>query len=450
MRLIRVKISLMHVRKSTLFLLVASILFGCTAPSSNARVVRAEILDKDTFAITVEGLQDVKVVSPEGQKTACEQKRSNTKGTTYYCPLVLMPWHAPLIEAESPDGVITFTTSLNDFMSGVVVEPYLQDRQIEDIVPLATELGVKCVKFWLPWNASEPRFSGGITQDWNAADSVIQNFTNAGLCAVPLIIDATTAPGVCRGSICGRAAPEDENFRETLCNESGCTTYLGVGEDAYIDAASRYAFALASRYRERVFLFNVENELNWACTHTTVAQWRVGRAWCDEEFIVRLLSSVSDAIHRAHPGAAVSMNFNVHDPDLMYHVNIYHSAFDLIGLGAYPNYLFPEPVLGNAMGEWITIAGRATGKPVMVLETGYPSGPTTEGYSEDLQAEYVRQSFLSAYQAGSVGYIYLKLRDPELPFTGIKRVENFWGLVDAQGTPKKAYYVLKDLIQKLH
>ena len=48
----------------------------------------------------------------------------------------------------------------------------------------------------------------------------------------------------------------------------------------------------------------------------------------------------------------------------------------------------------------------ACGKPVIVMETGYPTGPTESGYDETQQATFLRDAFDSSVAAGVRGFLW--------------------------------------------
>jgi hypothetical protein len=86
----------------------------------------------------------------------------------------------------------------------------------------------------------------------------------------------------------------------------------------------------------------------------------------------------------------------------------------VVGFDAYPNYYQPEPVRGDVVGERVsTLLDLGGGKRVVAMETGYPTGPAELGFNADLQAQYIDESFHSAYDAGISGYFLFGTKTSE-------------------------------------
>jgi hypothetical protein len=59
------------------------------------------------------------------------------------------------------------------------------------------------------------------------------------------------------------------------------------------------------------------------------------------------------------------------------------------------------------------VAVQACGRPVMVMETGYPTGPAEGGYDEGKQAQFIRDAFDSSVAAGVRGFFLFGARTSE-------------------------------------
>jgi len=382
---------------------------------------------------------------------------------------------------------------LDEYHAGVVFTPGIRPfhLQLEDMASLEADTA----KFWLDWSAVQPealyyapaggrvsassgegfrwpqqedlsadpglvdayafpegpdgRFLGRV--DWAAADALVFGLAEAGISPLPLIGDATTAPRV-RGHEVGlRMAPEPEGWESVSCGEGGCSGYVGVGREAYLGQIALHAAGAARRYRGVVRLWNTENELNWTPVHVLVAGWREGRAWFDGRFLASLLQTLYQAVHLGGgEGTLAAMNFNVHDPFWLSRLRDWLPFVDVAGLGAYPNYLFPEPVLDRLLLDAVDRALEAVDRPVMVLETGYPAGPGGRGYSEALQTHYLERTARAVRDRGCLGYLWYRLDDPPYdPAAGaLQAVEAFWGLVDAEGLPKRSFEAFRGLARE--
>jgi len=353
------------------------------------------------------------------------------------------------------------------FQWGVVFNP--GQRNLPEQIGNLDDLGVNYGRFWLDWSkiqattfrlnpATLPslesiagnsnlidEYADHLT--WTEFDTFVQNLIQAGVSPLPLIADATTAP-LAPGTQ-ARIAPEDEGWTGSACILGTCVDYVGIGRDAYLAQAYLHAAALARRYRDRIGIWNLENELNWAYVHTGVAGWRVGNAWSDPEFCRRLLKTLADGIKAGNPSALATMNFNIHDPAYLQKIRDWSGPLDLIGLGAYPNYLFASPIMSSLLADAVLNTKGLTDKPVLVLETGYPSGPAAKGYSENLQVQYLNESTRFTEENGGAGYFYFHLEDPPgaPDLSNLQAVEYYWGLTYPDGTTKPAYGEFKKLIQ---
>jgi hypothetical protein len=56
------------------------------------------------------------------------------------------------------------------------------------------------------------------------------------------------------------------------------------------------------------------------------------------------------------------------------------------------------------------------GRFVMVIETGYASGPAEVGFDEARQAEYLRESFAATREAGAIGHFWYGSITQETPY----------------------------------
>ena len=382
---------------------------------------------------------------------------------------------------------------LSRFHWGVVFTPGL--RPFEEQFADMKALGVDTAKFWLDWSAVQaqplyynpqsrmispdksPGFRWILEQDlendpdlikeyafpgsresrfteqvdWTVPDGMISPLHAAGISAVPLLGDATLAPFILwEGDLSLRMAPEPEGWEEVRCTEHACSGYRGVGKDAYLGQIALHAAGAARRYRGTVPLWNTENELNWTPVHVLVAGWRMGLAWFDFSFLSRLIETLHRAVHLGAGGDALAtMNLNIHDPFWLQRLRQWEPFMDVVGLGAYPNYLFSRPVLDELLLGAIDRATQATAKPVMVMETGSPSGPEERGYSETLQAFYLEQTAYGTAEKGASGYFWYRLDDPEKPpqEDGLQAVEAFWGFVDGKGKRKESFSRFQDILR---
>ena len=378
---------------------------------------------------------------------------------------------------------------------GVVLDSFSHEVPTDTQIAQMQELGVDYAKFWVFWTDTEPELAaynarldefgvagddqptdltrdlltanpGWIEEyafpgsdgsrfrdliDWSRLDAQVDQLVAAGISPLPLIADAPSAPKIPDPDGPATIAPEPLDFR----GQSGAgDRFAGIGREAYLAHVKLYAAAAARRYSQsprRVTWWNLENELNFAHLHVKIFGWRTGDAWLDDAFRTELLATLSRGIKLGSPNARATHNVNIHDPNWADDLARYAGDLDALGLGAYPNYLFPRPLLTalliNAV-ETASALGEELGKPVFVLETGYPSGPASGGWDEELQAEYLSTASVDSMNAGAVGYIHFLLtdRDWDIPEGTLQQVEIHWGLVRVDGTYKPSFAAFRDVI----
>jgi len=231
-----------------------------------------------------------------------------------------------------------------------------------------------------------------------------------------------------------------------------------VDPEIYLGHINLHARAAVRRYRDRIRVWQIENELNNAFEVKWVNRWRTGK-WRPWGWLTRLLATLGEAVRREDPGAVVTHNFSCDAPSLRplysYRKDILRWAphLDWIGLDQYPNYLCGKKNLGENLGtltqrvrDWLP-----PDKPVWVLETGIPALPGRKRFSESLQADYYASVLDSVERAGGKGVLFYCLVSQEgAPGNEWHKVrpwhsvENHWGLFRPGGTPRQAYWMLKN------
>ena len=231
-----------------------------------------------------------------------------------------------------------------------------------------------------------------------------------------------------------------------------------IGKDAYLLHLSFYARAAVRRYSNRIHVWQIENELNVAIFTTAVPTGRKGNAWADETFLERVILTLEEAVKAEDPRALVITNFHTDLPEVLHDwreaLLAWSPYLDWIGLDVYPNYLKGVPVRGEDVAVRVRQARELIrdAKPVLVLETGYPSGPAGKGFSEAGQAEYMATASRAAVEAGARGFFVYTLVSPERPDEfgqGFQAVENYWGFFRADGSAKPAFATLQQAIREL-
>ena len=193
-----------------------------------------------------------------------------------------------------------------------------------------------------------------------------------------------------------------------------------IGRDVYIAMAKWIAGAAVRRYGDRVSLWQVENEINiaWMVSHIG---WRVpDKAWGDRKFLDQLITALAQTVHqegkRAGRPALTTHNFatdgttykdevKAHEVPITVSEDI--AAFgahdlDIVGVDLYANYFSGWPLQDKKEGGVVADAvAAAGGRPVWVLEAGFPRAPGLRGFTEARQAEYFRGLFDHCYASGA-------------------------------------------------
>ncbi|GAF86712.1 unnamed protein product, partial [marine sediment metagenome] len=250
--------------------------------------------------------------------------------------------------------------------------------------------------------------------------------------------------------------------------------------------------------KDRIHFWNMENELNWTCLWRSflaksIANKEQQWAWLDGNFTKEVIETIRDAIEAEDPLAIKTHNFNTAPmmiadilailqvmtghPGLAlpnwavgwYSVLAWKDYVDVVGLGAYPNYIWSDPVLGYAVAPYVLTASQLTGKPAMVVESGYPTSPNLSlpfppwWYTEENQAEYIRQAIPLTQEVSALlllkepqtkcglGFIYWALATGEEQGEHKFLVmENYQGLMhlpnDPRGLYKEGFYAFKDTL----
>ena len=250
--------------------------------------------------------------------------------------------------------------------------------------------------------------------------------------------------------------PLDE-FVHSLNREGiGIVAVLGNGYYRFlprgvnIDNPSVYSIRLseASReivrhYKGKISMWQLENEPNWWLEHFA-SDWRRGGVWFENNFQELILGELHKIVSEEDPDTPTMINLEADSARAFY--KLYANYCDVLGLDFYPNYTHSSPITVSEVKQRVFEAKTLSEKPVMIAETGYPSGPLLFGYSQQKQAEYVKLICEEAYSNDEIAGLGMwRLSDPywlSFPFQ-----ENSFGLIDRQGIPKLAWYEYLDQVR---
>ena len=335
------------------------------------------------------------------------------------------------------------------------------------IVRLAQETGTHWIRQTVGWDAIERTTEpNGLTltqamsrealetyiatHDFTGADNDVTRFTSAGMEVVLAV-----------GSGWNQAIPTLPDGRPAAPDF--------LGREEYIARQVLVARALVERFdadgdldaagSPRVDFVQIENELNEAVI-TAVGGARapsgtdaVESAWASRAFVDTLLGALAAGVREANPSAIVLTNLHVSIPanfNRLLGVDPWPRALarwvgliDVIGIDAYPNFLRADPVDGERVGDQIRQAREiGRGRFVLVVETGYASGPGDVGFDEARQAQYLRESFAAAREAGAIGLFWYGSTTAETPYSAsLEDIAAFRALGEAYETGDASAFV---------
>lgn len=236
-----------------------------------------------------------------------------------------------------------------------------------------------------------------------------------------------------------------------------------VGRERYLALLTLHARGVVRHYRGKVVGWQLENELNVA-GETQVWGWRKGKAWHDKKFLTAIIRTLHDAVKKEDPAAFTTHNFHT-DLKLLplfydWRRDVTHwlPYLDVVGIDIYANYFFGLPLTDRVVGRRVYQARRAArGKPVMVLESGYPSKPRWRGFTEKRQAAYLEKSVRAARAAGAEAFYYFTFTSREdasylttapFPFWSkfLQAVEPWWGIKDKNNTKKPSFRAFQQIM----
>ncbi len=299
-------------------------------------------------------------------------------------------------------------------------------RAVVALADILQDIKVDFVRCWFPWRFFEPKpvEKGQLDslletsyQSW-PMDNLVNTLYERGIGVVPVV-----ACGY-RWMLPGGLTPD----RDAL---------------TYVRRAVVHARLLVRRYRDKVKFWQIENEPDWWAEHEA-GGWRSGASWLDPHgFRDGLLRDLNEAVHEEDHTAMTIINLEADtakvDPAE------FASNCDILGLDFYPNYKSAAPIDLSVFRRVETY--RKTGKPVIISETGYPSGPSLLDYSPGKQAEYVEGACREAHSldCGAVGI----WRYIDTSYHSFPEQENHFGLIDSRGRAKPGLKAFAEVIQSL-
>ena len=334
-----------------------------------------------------------------------------------------------LLSVGLPEGKILDEADEQEIERRGEMEPgTVSGRAVAALADTLVDAGVDFVRCWFPWKYFEPSPEPEESLDqlleksyaqW-PMDDLVNTLTGRGIGVVPVIA-------------CGYQRMLPQGLEPD------------PNRELYLKRVSIHTRLMVRHYKDRVKSWQIENEPNWWAEHAA-GGWRSGLVWIYEHgFRRELLSKLNDAVHGEDSSAISIINLEADATTL--DPGIYSSYCDILGFDFYPNYKISHPINTKALKLADQVAKKLS-KPVLVSETGYPSGPSLLGYSADNQTKYVTEACRVAHGFEGVTGIGI-WRYIDTAWRSFPPQENHFGLFDNKGVQKPAWTEFSKVIKEL-
>jgi len=291
-------------------------------------------------------------------------------------------------------------------------EPPTVVKQVcEDLAIRLKEAKITFVRAWFPWNffrKSLDDHEAGITTEF-VMDTFVNTLKSNGIATLGVMAN-------------------------------GYSRFLPRG--ASLDHLEGYLKQLVTSWEEIVAHYNgsidtwqIENEPNWWKEHLAV-DWRRGLIWLEHDAEEKILATLHDVVKKKCPNCKIVINVEVD----RHHIDwkLYSKYCDILGLDYYPAYAHPHKTSAEEVRTVSQNVKKLTGKPLIVAETGQPSGPHVLGYDEQRQAEYVRSVCEEAYSSDALDALCI-WRFSDSYWKSFPMQENHFGLLTKELGSKPAW-----------
>ena len=165
-------------------------------------------------------------------------------------------------------------------------------------------------------------------------------------------------------------------------------TGLGTNDlEEYVEKLSESCTQIVRHYKDKVKVWQIENEPNWWKAHYTI-QWRNGRIWLETKNQEVILNALHNVVRSESPDATIMINLEADNKRFRYASffprltapmdwRLYAKYCDVIGLDFYPNYSHSTPIDASLLGRTAKDVKKLLGLPIFVIETGYRTGPSS-------------------------------------------------------------------------
>jgi len=219
--------------------------------------------------------------------------------------------------------------------------------------------------------------------------------------------------------------------------------------------------AVVRRYKSKCKRWQLENEINGAGIHAALG-WRKGYIWFSRSVQTKVLEIIHRAVRQEDPEAVTCHNFMIPLKTVPYfytyknQLRMWDKYLDVVGIDPYPNFMQGLPLevekeFNKIIGE---VKAMGVNKPIYIMETGYPARPGARGFSEENQKEYYAQA-LDVAERNKIHSLFFycftsQEGSPGAEWCSDKQtndIQDWWGLIRADGTARPAYDFLVDRAQ---
>lgn len=201
--------------------------------------------------------------------------------------------------------------------------------------------------------------------------------------------------------------------------ESAEYHYQPVPKNVYLYWLKLFTHCVVRRYKDKIAVWQAENELNAARFAESFDWWRRGNAWSEdgaEGFQTDVAKTIYYAIKYEDRDLQVVQAFHI--LNAAKRIKEWHNYYDILGLNLYPHLFFGYPNMAFMIGEYVWAARRIltslgdTETKIWITETGYGAQtdyfPNTDlkEYTEERQAAFIREALNSCAQNGAKAFIW--------------------------------------------
>jgi hypothetical protein len=288
--------------------------------------------------------------------------------------------------------------------------PAIVKEVCDDLAIRLKEAKISFVRTWFPWNFFQK--------------SVNETTTTTTQFVMDTFVDTLKSNGI---DILGVLA----NGYSRFLPQGASVDHL----DGYLKQLTPILEEIVSLYKRSIDTWQLENEPNFWKEHLAV-NWRHGLIWLEHGAEEKILGTLYNVVRQECPNAKIVVNIEADRHPVNW--EFYAKYCDIIGLDFYPAYAHPLKTSAEEIKNISEDVRKQTGKPLIVAETGQPSGPHILGYNEQRQAEYIESACEEAYSSDAINALCV-WRFSDSYWKSFPMQENYFGLLTKEMESKPAW-----------